>query len=434
MEQEHKISFWTAILTNMNIMIGVGIFAFPVLMAQKAGNASFLGWILVALVFLPLVLSIATMARLFPGASFYEYSKSLIGPTAGFTSGWAFYLAYTGIGALMTIIVRDTVVFPSFPMSPILFNFIFIAFLTLLSLVNIKTVGRIQNTGVFFKVLPLLFVLAVFAFYWNPSFHISTANLIATPSIIPMCVFGYWGFEVCCSISHLIKGKKENASRAILVSFFLVATLYTLFHFGLLHIMGAKNLAALNTKDFVEFLGLGTSTLKSIIQLFVSFSLSIAFANAIFSIITATSATLQTMASKNLFPYSNHLVKLGSNHRPWVAILFQGAIMFAITCATNNLLLLTSLINFGILTAFLLTLISLALYQKRNKLYSKMIVTGLAFCSWTAFTYFSWFDVGANTVERLMSLSVLAGAMVAGLVMYFYKKNSCKQAIPPSGA
>ena len=52
----HKISLMTAILMNINIMVGSGILIGPGIMAGIAGNASFLGWPLVALFFLPMVL------------------------------------------------------------------------------------------------------------------------------------------------------------------------------------------------------------------------------------------------------------------------------------------------------------------------------------------------------------------------------------------
>ena len=56
--KHHKISLVTAILMNINIMVGSGILIGPAVMAGIAGNASFLAWLLVALIFLPIVLSL----------------------------------------------------------------------------------------------------------------------------------------------------------------------------------------------------------------------------------------------------------------------------------------------------------------------------------------------------------------------------------------
>lgn len=422
MEHQHKISIWTAILMNINIMIGVGIFVGPPLMAQKAGFASFLGWPAVALVFLPIVLSIATMARLFPGAgSFYAYSKNIIGPVAGFISGWSFYLAYTGVAAIMAICLRD-IALSYLTVSPIIFNFLFITFVTLLSFASIKVVGRIQNAGTFFKLFPLLFVLAIFLAYWNPNFRITLPALLKVPAIVPIAIFGYWGFESCCSISHLIKGDKANASRAILAAFFITMIIYMLFHLGLLHIMG-NNLATQDTKDFVGFLGLTSPYFKSLLSMVISMSLIFAFANAIFSIFTMTSSTLHAMASKKVLPFSNFLTKINRQERPWVALTLQGVLVFLITVATNNKYVLISLINLGILIAFLLTLIALLKLQISQGRSKRIVVTLFAFASWIVFTYFSWFAMGDTNLMRLAGTATLVGAMLVGLCMYYYQQK-----------
>ena len=66
--KHHKISLTTAILMNINIMVGSGILIGPGIMAGISGNASFLSWFFVALLFLPIVLSTVQMSRMCPGA------------------------------------------------------------------------------------------------------------------------------------------------------------------------------------------------------------------------------------------------------------------------------------------------------------------------------------------------------------------------------
>ncbi len=424
MGKDHKISLLTAILLNANIMIGAGIYALPPLMAQKSGFASFLGWPIVAIIFLPLVISIARMANIFPGeGSFYSYSEKLINPTAGFVSGWAYYLTYTGVASLLAICLRDDIILNNFNISPITFNILFILLITLLSLFNIKTVGRIQNTGTIFKVLPLLTVTAIFLAYWNPAFSITTQNISSVPSIVPLVLFGFLGFESCCSISHLIVDSKRNAPKAILIAFFSTAALYAIFHFGLLHIMGASSLASGSTQDFVNFLGMPSLSVKSFFSTFIALSLGLTFANSVFSLFTTTSSMIQAMANKNLLPGSNHLSKESEQNRPWVAIIAQGVLTFIIISSTSNKNLLVSLVDLGILTSFFLTLISLSIHQRRKKLQKQFMVTALAFISWGIFVYFSWFEIGDTIIKRLTGSSSLLIAMAIGVSMYLYKKR-----------
>lgn len=423
--EQHKISPFSAVIMSINVMVGAGIFIGPPLMAAKAGFASFLGWPIVALIFLPIVLSISTMARLFPGeGGVYGYSKTAINETAGFISGWAFYLAYTGVAALMAICLRDNIILPAFPMNPLLFNVLFVGAITVCSLMSMQVIARIQNTGTFIKLLPLLFVLMIFIFYWNPSFHISTQNVLAIPGALPLAIFGYWGFESCCSISHLIRGKKENASRVILVAFLVTMVIYTFFHIGLLHIMGASNLVTHGTKSFVNYLGLASPMLTSGIKWIISISLAFVFGNSCLSLFTMTSSTLRALAIEQTLPFSTQLTKLSKNDRPWIPVLIQGVLVFGITCTISDKSLLVALVNLGVLVSFFLTLTSLFILQRKNGSTKQMPITILAFCSWAAFCYFSWFELGATTAARFMSIFTLVGAILAGYAMYWYQRRS----------
>jgi amino acid transporter len=406
---------------NINIMVGVGIFIGPPLMAQKAGNASFLGWPLVALIFLPVVLSIATMARIFPGAgSFYSYAKHLINEKAGFVSGWTYYLAYTGVAALQTICLRD-IVLQYVSMPPFLFNLLFIGCITLLSFLSIKLIGQIQNAGTIFKLLPILLVLAIFVGYWNPSFHIAMPNFLNVPLTVPLAIFGFWGFEVCCTISHLIEGDESAASRAILYAFFITAIGYSLFHFGLLHIMGPQNLTTHGAQNFVNYLGISSAQIRGMLAAFVSFTIGLAFVNAILSMFTTTASTLEAMAQENLFPYSKQLTKKNLQQRPWIAILFQGFLTLAVTYATNNKNILISMINLGVLIAFLLTLIALTKLQRQKG--KSIALTLFAFVSWSIFIYFSWIGIGPTHFDRLLYSLPFIAAIVLGYMMFTSRRR-----------
>jgi len=63
---KYKIPFFLALLINMNIMIGAGVYISPPKMSQIAGSMSYLGWLLSALIFLPVVLSISKLAEIYP--------------------------------------------------------------------------------------------------------------------------------------------------------------------------------------------------------------------------------------------------------------------------------------------------------------------------------------------------------------------------------
>jgi amino acid transporter len=433
MEERNKISIWTAILVNINIMVGAGIFAYSQITTQKAGYASFLGWPIVALIFLPVVLSIATISRMFPGqGSFYAYAKNLISPTVGFASGWLFFSAYVSTSSILTLCFRKTILDIitnnlgiSVPL--ILFNIIFITLVTLLSFLSINIFAKVQNMGTILKIIPLLFIIAIFLFYLNPNFKITSGDLSQVGSVLPLALFGYWGFECCCAISHLIKGRKSNASTAILVAFGITAFVYTAFHFGLLNIMGQENLAKYGAIGVVNFLVM-PATVKAIVAFLFSFAIATVFLFSVFGMFTVNSATLHALADENLLPFSKQLKKTNRFERPWVAILAQGILTFCIISVTDNIPLLNANTNFGILSIFFITLFALMMLQIKNKSYAQMIVTILAFISCSLFTYYSWIGAGQDSISRFIGISPILLAFVFGMGSYFYIKNKNKLA------
>src|SRR3989338_2739697 len=109
MSETGKISFWTAVLMSINIIVGGGIFAGPQSMAAIAGNLSFSAWFLAAVLVFPIVWGVSRAAYLFPGAGgFYNYCKTGIGPDFGFLAQSAFLLGYImGTTSAMTFLLRS---------------------------------------------------------------------------------------------------------------------------------------------------------------------------------------------------------------------------------------------------------------------------------------------------------------------------------------
>lgn len=427
MKKQHKISLTSAILMNINMMVGVGAFFGPQLMSQKAGAAGFLGWPLVSIIFLPIVISVARAAKIFPGAgSFYSYSKKTINQTAGFISGWFFFLGYAGVAALQIACLRN-VVLQYITINPIMFNIIFTSILCFLAFFNLKIISIIQSSGTIFKLLPFILVLSTFIVYWNPNLHITMTDILKVPTIVPIALFGFWGFECCCTISHLIKGKSSNASKAVLIAFAITAVIYTFFHLGLLHIMGIDNLVTYGTNSVALFLNLSSTHLTNVINITIAGAIILAYANAIFSVLIANSSTLHAMADEHLLPFSNTLKWQSKSHRPWITVATHSILTFLLASITSNQFVLLSIGNLGVLSAFLLTLISLVIIQTKNKEYSKIIISILAFISWIILVYFSWLSTGNRNLERLIALMPLIISALIGFGMFIFKKNQLEK-------
>jgi amino acid transporter len=425
MTNSHKISFFAAVLMNINLMIGAGIFLMPELMAEKSGAASFLGWALSAIIFLPIVMSIAHAAKLFPGAgSFYSYSKDTLGKTAGFLSGWTYILGWVGIISVQMFGLRQ-VLGKYFSFSPLIFNLLFLTFLCIISSINLKAVSKIQSNITLFKLSPLILVIAFLVFYLNPKFCITAHDFKSIGLTIPMALFGFWGFEGCCSISHLIKGDKNAASRAIIVGFFATALIYSLFHFGLIHIMGTQNLGTYGVSSFVNYLGFN-STLQTAMNALISSAIMTAYISSAFGAFIANSEIIHAMSKENLIFGSKEIKKVNKHGRPTRAILLLGFIIFIFSLIITNKFVLNSLSNLGMLSAFSITLISLFVIYKTQRLRRSLIRLLFAFASMFVLIFYSWNAMGPSVEKRIVAVIPLVIATLIGFIMFKIKNNGPK--------
>ena len=89
----HKLSLLSAILINMNIMLGSGIFINTVVLTKQAGSLGALAYLAVAVLLLPLIMAIAQLLHYHHEAgTFYDFGKS-VSPFFGSLSSWSYFTA-----------------------------------------------------------------------------------------------------------------------------------------------------------------------------------------------------------------------------------------------------------------------------------------------------------------------------------------------------
>ena len=427
---KHKISLTTAVLLSMNILIGSGIIVGPGQIAAIAGNASFLAWPIIALLFLPLVLCTAQLSNMFPGCGgFYSYAKEGLNKKAGFVSGWLYIIGYTFAVSVDLLALRKTFIGVGinnfFTQNVLVFNIILITLSLLLNLLSFKTISRFLNSLTITKILPLVILIILLPFIINPTFTVTSTELSLIPYSLSLAIFGFFGFEYCCSLSHLIEDPEKNAPKAIVIGFLITAALYTFFHFGLLNLMGAQNLGTNGAADFANYLSLPVPYLKT----FLIFLIPIASILTIFAgmngMLNANSILLNSMAQENLFvSISPWLAKFNKNERPWTAIFAQCVIILIISTLTTNIDLVAALCNLGVFLAFIFPFASLLILQKRRKLHTKIALTFIAIITTLGFCVYSWLLLGGNMTERLMHTLPIIGALAFGYVLFLLSKNT----------
>ena len=90
MSPHHKLSLREAILININIMLGAGLFINMNLLSQNAGILGAFSYIIIGLLMLPLIVSMMQLLKIHPSGGLYTFGLKELHPFAGFLSAWSY--------------------------------------------------------------------------------------------------------------------------------------------------------------------------------------------------------------------------------------------------------------------------------------------------------------------------------------------------------
>lgn len=416
--------FFSAVLMSINIIIGSFIFVAPQRMAAMAGSVSFLGWGFAGLLLLPIVLTVAYAARAFPGAGgFYHYCASGINETAGFLAQWSYLLGYLGTASTITVIIRERLASQMgllfCDQHPYLFYAAFITGLSLLNLLSVQLISKIQSGVTLLKLTPLFLVVLLLPFYVNTTITYHVGELANLGYTLPLAFFGFWGFESCCAIGHMLKGGPAQVSRVALSAFSITVVLYTLFHFGVLNIMGVENLIAQGTSAFPSFLGFSPIVTQNLL-IFIVFAIMLSLINTTFGVSLTNIAIVGTLAERRSVIGATFLTRKMRNGTHYNAVIVQALILMALVCFLSNVQVLSSIANFGIAGAFLCVLVAVLRHSFTHAHVGQVCITVLGFASFSILLYFSWLQAGTDTAARVLNLMPILVGIPAGLFMYTY--------------
>ena len=424
MSGKGKITFGAAVLMNINIIVGAGYLFGPSKMAAAVGSLSFLGWLAVGLLVFPVIWCVAQAARIFPGeGGFYNYCSKGINPLFGFIAQWVYLVGYMGTALVFTLAIKDTLVnkagFAFINDYSTLFFIAVIAFFSLLNMLPIEQVSKIQSVATLFKLIPMFAVILLIPFYFKTNVSYACADVSSFVDVIPVGIFAFWGFECCASIGHMLKDGPQAVGRVTLTAFFLVAAAYTLFHFGLIHIMGVEGLIKDGPVLFPKYLGFSPEITSILLPAIVG-AIAFSYMNCVFGVMLGNMTNLYLMAKNKLIAGSSVLTKTTNNDRPFAAAGVLAGVLFGMLMFIDSIKVGMGLTNIGVSSAFVLTLVALVLHNVKRRDFMSLFVTLLGCASCAVLIYYSWLDMGAHNAERLMYAIPLAVGLVVGLVLHFF--------------
>jgi APA family basic amino acid/polyamine antiporter len=327
---KQTVSVVDAIGLIVGIVIGVGIFKTPSLVAaHTGGNALFLlAWLVGGMVSLTGVLCYAELATTYPHAGGdYYYLSHAFGRKVGFLFAWArMTIIQPGSIAMLAFVFGDYMaqLWPAGQHTPSLYAVLVIVTLTVLSSLGTQKGTRTQNLLTAVKVLGLLSIVIAGIMWTTPSSPPASPGppqeaAFGLAMIFVLLSFGGW--NEAAYISAEIFEIKRNMIRALLWSLGIIVAIHLLVSFVYLRGLGLKEMSqseAVAADLMRRIFGEGGAK-------FVSSLIAI-------SALGALNATIFTGARTNYavgqdFPLLRFLGRWhGRANAPINALFFQGAI------------------------------------------------------------------------------------------------------------
>lgn len=429
MSTQGKISYSAAVLMSINIMVGAGILVAVGPMTASANSISFLAWPLIGLLLFPVIWCISKAAQIYPGeGGFYHYCSTGLNSFAGFIAHWGYLLGYLGTATSLTIVLREGFInntgIEFLKGHPIVFNLAIVLFYTAMNLISVEKTSRIQSMATILKITPIVTVIALFVFYFNPGLEFHFSQLQNIGLTVSSVIFAYWGFEACCSIGGLLRDGPQKVFSVILVGFFVTMALYFLFHFGLLYIMGPENLAQYGAIAFPRFLDLPPAW-SSAFQIGISIAVLFSWANSILGVSLTNIANIHFLARKKHIFGAKLLTIENKNQRPIYAALIHGIVFLLFVTFVDNLDIAFALTNLGVILAFVLTLMALTRTYYQRQDYLQLLITLLAFGSCAALIYYTIIKIPA-----FVYVMPLVIGLVIGVIMFKVQKARQWKEVP----
>lgn len=333
--KSHKISLQSAILMNINIMAGAGIFINIVDLTKELSIFGGLLYFAVGCFMFPLIFTFAKLVEIFPSGGFYAFGKPMH-TFLGFLSCWCYFFGklasvtlYMGV---VTTFLRQLFPYPFESINPLLISLSILAIYIILNCLNMRIGLIIQKIFVSCKTIPLLGLIALGIYHFDIDL-ISTYRFdIPAQSFIfmlPLVLYCFSGFEAACSVSRNIENASKNAPKAIFYSFFTVILIYvgfqTLVSFMLLpDITNISSYA--QAYPYLMSLTPTSAFVQAKLATAISFLIGLSAMGAAYGILFSNSWNLYTLAEHKHTFASQALTTLNKYSIPYVSVLCEGLI------------------------------------------------------------------------------------------------------------
>jgi APA family basic amino acid/polyamine antiporter len=413
--KKNKLSLFTAIILNINIIIGGGFFLGAQGVAKSSGSLAPLCWITWGLILLPLVLVLAKLSNLYPLAGGpYVYSKKALGSFWGLVSGWGYFIGAIAGHAVLIHSLSQVIISFGFDsalqkigLGHLILDIVLVLFFSVLNLANIDFLAKTQVLFALLKSIPLLAVVtASFFLFKFENIIQSTANISGFFDSIPFVIFAFLGIEVCCAIAHQIKNGEKNAGKAILISFFLIMGIYAFIQLCLLGIHGTETI-----NPFIEIFPklFYNNTIIHVSSKVVALCILSSYLGSFYSLFYANNWVLHSIAQSEKIPFRNALLKTNKYNVPWIILIIQGLITIIFLTITQKIFYLITMSTFAVVITYLLCSISFIKIYAKNKDLKRTFIGALATLSCGYLIFVSYKELMEKGLQYILPFLIIIG-------------------------
>ena len=368
-ELKRSLGFGDLLVYGLIFMVPIAPFGIFGSVFQASGGMVALAYVIGMVAMAFTALSYAQMSRAFPVAgSVYTYAGRGLHPTVGFLAGWQILLDYVLVPALLYIVAAAAMhsFVPGLPVWS--WIVIFVLANTAVNFFGIELTARVNRLMLLGElvVLAIFIVCAVVAiahgrgdgWSFRPLYDSSTFSVGVAFSAVSVAVLSFLGFDGISTLSEENRDSAAQIGRATVAALVVAGTLFIVQTWlaallvpdraGLIANGDPAGSAFYDTAEFATAHWLSVLTA-------VATAIAWGFANALVAQ-AATSRLLFSMARDRVLP--GILARIHPVRRvPENATFLVGAVSMAVgvwlATRDDGITVLSTLVNFGALTAFL---------------------------------------------------------------------------------
>ncbi|MBE0068675.1 APC family permease [Thermoanaerobacterium thermosaccharolyticum] len=429
-ELKRALTVWDLIIYGLIFMVPIAPFGIYGFVADISKGMVALAYLIGIIGMIFTAFSYASMSEAFPIAgSVYSYATNGLNKVIGFLTGWAILLDYLLVPALLYVVSAAALssIFPAIPI--VVWALAFIIINTIINILGIEFTAKFNRIVLILEliVLALFVVVGIVAisqgiggaqFSFKAFYDPQNFSLGLVMSAVSIAVLSFLGFDGISTLAEETVGGKKTVGRATVLALIFAGALFIL----------QTWVASMVWPDYKSFTSLDTAFYDVAKRaggtwLMLTTSLATAFAWGIANSLAAQAAVSRVLFSmardKNLPPFLSIVhPKYKTPYIATISIALLSAILVIIY--SNKIADLTSVINFGALTSFLVLHITVLVHFIKSKsvnIWKHIISPILGFLV----IFYVWINL--NSHAKILGASWIGIGIIYYIILKFVLKK-----------